>query len=58
MTRNRQADGHYIFFRKDGWYPVYEPRGDEAIPEHVALNPETLRVEDVTGRIVWKGHHQ
>ena len=51
----RAAEGHYIFFREGGWYPVYEPRGDEAIPEHVELNPGTLRVEDVMGRVVWAG---
>jgi len=42
----------YIFFREEGWYPV-ECRDDDEVPEHVALNPGTLKVEDTHGRLVW-----
>lgn len=47
--------GMYVFIRAEGWYPVHEPRGDTAIPEHVRLNPGTKEVQcAVTGRVVWK----
>ena len=42
----------YIFFRAEGFYPVNLP-GDNAVPENVRLNPGTLRVEDLAGRVVW-----
>ena len=43
----------YIFFRKEGWYPV-GCKGDAEVIAHVELNPGTIRVEDVNGRVVWK----
>lgn len=42
----------FIFFRKGGWYPVKIPKESD-VPEHVHLNPGTIRVEDMKGRIVW-----
>lgn len=42
-----------IFFRKEGWYPVTLQPGEE-VARHVALNPGTLRVEDVQGNILWQ----
>lgn len=45
----------YVFIRAEGFYPVHEPRGDDAIAEHVRLNPGTKEVQcAVTGRVVWK----
>lgn len=45
----------YVFIRAEGFYPIHEPLGDAAIPEHVRLNPGTKEVRcAVTGRIVWK----
>ncbi|WP_181008471.1 hypothetical protein [Sphingomonas montanisoli] len=45
-----------IFFREGCFYPVAlsgtKPASEE-IPEHVALNPGTLRVEDLSGNILW-----
>ena len=45
-----------IFFRPEGFYPVQlyglKPAVDE-IPDHVDLNPETQRVEDMMGNVLW-----
>lgn len=46
-----------IFFREEGFYPVRFhgaklPREEAA--EHAALNPSTLRIEDVDGNILWQ----
>ena len=43
----------YIFFRKEGWYPVELP-DVAAVQKNVELNPGTIRVEDVDGKIVWQ----
>lgn len=46
-----------VFFRKDGWYPV---QGVKHIPlirqaaEHAAANPDTLRIEDIDGVVLWR----
>lgn len=46
-----------IFFRRDGWYPI---QGVKDIPliqqaaEHAALNPGTLKIEDIDGVVLWK----
>jgi hypothetical protein len=42
----------YIFFRKDGFYPI-EETDDARIIEHIKLNPGTLKVEDCAGRLIW-----
>lgn len=51
--RDGPPDVIYIFFRAEGWYLV-ELWGDEDILPNVELNPGTLRVEDMAGRIVWR----
>ena len=43
----------YIFFGKEGWYPV-ELGGDADVLPNVKCNPGTIRVEDIDGRVVWK----
>lgn len=43
----------YIFFRAEGWYPV-ECKDDADVLRHVELNPGTLKVEDTSGRVVWR----
>ena len=42
----------YIFFRTEGWYPV-ECDDDAEVLVHIELNPGTIRVEDIDGRVVW-----
>jgi hypothetical protein len=45
-----------LFFREGGFYPVMlsglKPTADE-VPDHVALNPGTTRVETLTGEVIW-----
>lgn len=45
-----------IFFREGMFYPVRlsgtKPVADE-VADHAALNPGTLRVEDMDGNILW-----
>lgn len=41
----------FIFFREGMFYPVRIP--EDQVEENVRLNPGTLRVETMTGRIVW-----
>lgn len=48
----RRGVNLYIFFRKEGWYPV-EAKDDADVLRHVPLNPGTLRVENVEGRVIW-----
>lgn len=43
----------YVFFRKEGFYPLELPNDDAAIADHVAANPGTIRVEDICGNVVW-----
>lgn len=43
----------YIFIRKEGFYPV-ELRDDDDAKRNAEINPGTLRVEDLNGRVVWK----
>ena len=42
----------FIFFRAEGWYVVEIP-ADHLIA-NVELNPGTLRVETLDGRVVWR----
>lgn len=42
----------YIFFRKEGWYPVRLKDDADALA-NAKLNPGTLKVETVKGRVVW-----
>ena len=45
-----------IFFRKDMFYPVtlsgVVPVAKECA-DHAALNPGTLRIEDMSGNVIW-----
>lgn len=45
-----------IFFREGMFYPVQlsglKPVADE-VADHTALNPGTLRVEDMKGNVLW-----
>lgn len=43
----------YIFFREGMFYPV-DLDGDAEVLPNVECNPGTIRVEDATGRVVWK----
>ena len=45
-----------IFFRDEGFYPVTlsgTKSADDEVPDHVALNPGTVRVEAMNGRVIW-----
>jgi len=45
-----------LFFREGGFYPVQlsgtKTTADE-VPDHVALNPGTMRVENLAGEVIW-----
>ena len=45
-----------LFFREGGFYPVQlsglKETADE-VPDHVALNPGTIRVESIAGEVIW-----
>lgn len=42
----------YIFFRKEGWYPIEFSDDTEAI-RNAETNIGTLKVTDADGRLVW-----
>lgn len=42
----------YLFFREGHFYPV-EEENDEKVLKHVVLNPGTLRIETIQGRVVY-----
>lgn len=50
---NSQHRQVYIFFREGVFYPVSCDDDAEA-KRHSEINPGTLKVEDVNGRLVWK----
>ena len=45
-----------LFFRNQHFYPIQlsglKPTADE-VPDHVALNPGTTRVESLFGEVIW-----
>jgi hypothetical protein len=43
----------YLFFRKEGFYPVQLKDDADAI-KNALHNPGTLRVENVSGETVWE----
>ena len=45
-----------VFFRGDSFYVVltYEDDGFTQLAEHARLNPETTRIEDMQGNILWR----
>jgi hypothetical protein len=42
----------YIFFREGFFYPV-EEESDEKVLAHVSMNPGTLRVETIDGKVLY-----
>lgn len=42
----------YLFFREGMFYPV-EEASDEKVMKHISLNPDTLRVETIEGRVLY-----
>lgn len=47
-----ESDRVVIFFRKEGFYPVqFTPNCK--VEDHVRLNPGTIRVEELNGKIIW-----
>jgi len=48
-----KAPSTVIFFRDEGFYPVYIHPG-ETIEQHANLNPGTRRVEDAFGNVLWR----
>lgn len=45
-----------VFFREDTFYVIntYEDEGFEQLAEHAALNPGTIRIEDIHGNVLWR----
>jgi len=43
----------YLFFREGHFYPI-EEESDEKALKHVPLNPGTLKIETVDGRVIYK----
>lgn len=43
----------YIFYRKEGWYPV-EYYNDQQAIDGALLNEGTLKVERASGKLVWR----
>lgn len=41
----------FIFFRKEGFYPVFIPRF--SVEDNAKCNPGTLRVKDLIDNVVW-----
>lgn len=42
----------FIFFRKEGFYVVEIPA--DQLQANIDLNPGTIRVEDMSGRVMWR----
>lgn len=42
----------YLFFREGFFYPV-EEKSDDAVLASVPLNPGTLRIETIDGRVLY-----
>jgi hypothetical protein len=51
MTKMRKRI--YLFIRTEGFYPI-ELRNDDDARKNAECNPGTLRVEAVSGRVVWR----
>lgn len=52
-----------VFFREDGFYPMDIPPMPDDLPDkpikeiardNAEINPGTIRVEDLYGRILWR----
>lgn len=46
----------YLFFRKNGFYPI-ELYDDADAIKNAEYNEGTIRVEDLSGRVVWQHCH-
>ena len=44
-----------VFFREDTFYLVntYDDEGYAELAEHARLNPGTIRIEDMSGNVLW-----
>lgn len=50
-------DEMMIFFRAEGFYPVQGVAGRDIVlqaRDHAELNPGTLRIEDISGTVLWR----
>ncbi len=56
MTEVQATGETVIFFRENMFYPIQlsglKPSAEEAA-EHAACNPGTLRIESLTGEVLW-----
>lgn len=56
MTDFQPTGEVVIFVRQEGFYPIQlsglKPSAEEAA-EHAACNPGTLRIEDMSGKVIW-----
>jgi hypothetical protein len=43
----------WIMFTKDGFYPI-EPSQNCKPEDHGNLNPHVIRIEDLSGNVLWK----
>ena len=43
-----------LFIRDDGWAYTVKGREDEPWPDHARLNPGTIRIEDMSGKVIWE----
>lgn len=43
----------YLFFREGHFYPV-EEESDEKVLAHVPLNPGTLKIETIDGKVIYE----
>lgn len=43
-----------VFFRTEGWYPTYYPVNYQDWEAEAKRNPGTLRIEDVSGNVLWR----
>lgn len=43
----------YLFFREGMFYPI-EDESDENVLKHVPLNPGTLKIETIDGRVIYE----
>ena len=58
MSETREIDPRevLIFFRDIGWYPIFAVKDIDLrtqARDHAALNPGTVRVEDLHGTVLW-----
>ena len=63
MRSERMRLTTLVFFRKDGFYPLDIPPMPRDLPDksieeiaqdNAEINPGTIRVEDIQGRVLWR----